>query len=62
MGNNQIEDCSSYTVLLLLISWYVYAIYGSCLLVEDNRNRHCYVANDSYQAEDSIVESLGPNY
>ena len=31
-------------MILLLTSWYVYAIYGSCLLIENNTDRNCYVA------------------
>ena len=62
MGHHQIEDCSSYTALLLLISWYVYAIYGSCLLIEDNKDRHCYVSDDSYIPQSTIDPSMKLDY
>ena len=49
MGH-QIEDCSTYSALVLVIAWYAYAIFGSLVVIDDNRDRHCYVANGSYEA------------
>ena len=46
-GKHKIEDCSTYSVILLFICWYVYAIYGNILIVSDNKDKHCYVAADS---------------
>ena len=62
MGHHQIEDCSSYTALLLLTCWLVYAIYGSILLVIENADRHCYVAPDATEPTLTIDPEERSNY
>ena len=46
MGH-QIEDCSTYAAVLLIIAWYAYGVFGSIVLIEDNSGKHCYVRADS---------------
>ena len=58
MGQHTIEDCSTYSTILLLTSWYVYAIYGSCLIISDNSDKHCYVAQDSITASSQLDPSM----
>ena len=43
MGTHLIEDCSTASVLLLLASWFFYAIYGNAVIVSEPTSRHCYV-------------------
>ena len=62
MGHHQIEDCSTYTVLLLLTCWVVYAIYGNILVVTDNKDTHCYVAADAIEPTLTIDEADRSNY
>ena len=53
MGH-QIEDCSTYFVLLTLISWYAYSVYGFYRLTETNKDYHsggCIVKLDSQEPE-----------
>ena len=68
MGH-QIEDCSTYTALILLLVWYGYAVFGNVAVIEDNKDRHCYVSNgeivpaasqddSNMDAEDAAVQSL----
>ena len=61
MGH-EIEDCSTYTALIILIAWYLYAILGSILVIEDNarNDRHCYVSENSIiPSETEPSHSLG---
>ena len=57
---HQIEDCSTVSALLVIIAWYAYAIFGSLMLIENNRDTHCYVADDSYEPTATIPDL--PNY
>ncbi len=43
-------------MVLLLISWYVYAIYGNILVISDNEDKHCFVAAGSDTPLDTIPD------
>ena len=60
MGH-QIEDCSTCTALLLLITWYAYAIFGNIVIIEDNKEKHCYVMNNQNLPTATIDSSIDKN-
>ena len=56
----QIEDCSTYTALILILSWYAYAIFGSVVILEDLGGDHCYVHGGDYQPVVQIPDGDNP--
>ena len=64
MGNHLIEDCSSFSVLILLLSWFFYAVYGSTVLAQLSEDRHCYAkpGNNSTPLGTLPVDLSGAGY